>query len=272
MENKTDKIDNGWANFFKSIGAHILEIGLLTFTATRTFDIVDATSPKDMKWLPYAGIAIMEGAYIWWRWQQDHLKNDAQTWMSRIAVGITWIALGFTAAADAAWQASERGLLGAFQMPEWAKMVAIYSVVFAAMIHLLLIWLYREADPDVDLNRKHNQEQRQIDHDSRMADLETKRQIKAQEVRAKKRMAPRIGAVQGYENFAAQFRKEYGRDPDEVYPELAAFLKAESTKSAKEIAYKEEGEKKDEVSGNGHGTLDGVGDVVANFLNPRRKS
>lgn len=268
MDIKSDNMDEKFQGFFQFIGSHILEFGLLTFTATRTFDIVSATSPTDMKWLPWAGIAIMEGAYIWWRRQQDHLKNDAQTWEARIAVGITWIALGITAAADAAWQASERGLLGSFEMPEWAKMVAVYSVVFAAMIHLLLIWLYRESDPDVELKRQHNSKQRKIAHESRMADLETERQIKAAEVRAKKRMAPRIGAVQGYENFATQFREQFGRDPEEVYPELAAFINADLERETKEVEIKESNGSKLLDNGNHH---DGVGEVIANFLSPRRK-
>ncbi len=198
-ETKPSAFERAW----DSITGHWLEIACLAFSATRTYDIVSATAPA--VWLPPAGVAIMEGAWIFWTGRVEHARNKEQRTLAIGALVLTWITIGLTIAADAAWQASRRGFFGISQLPPWADAVAVYSIVIVAMLHIAAFGAYRQYDPEHQLNLQEHEDERNLLHEARRVQLDMRRTQQNARLRGWKREMSHAGALFGEQEFNEEF-------------------------------------------------------------------
>lgn len=226
QETKPSTFERAW----ETIKGHWLELACLAFSATRTYDIVGATAPA--VWLPAAGVAIMEGAWLFWSGRQEQARNKEQRSLAIAAMVLTWVTIGMTIAADAAWQASRRGFFGITNLPPWADAVAVYSIVAVAMLHIALFGAYRQFDPEHQLNLQERKAERELAHESRRVELEMRSTQQAARLRGWRREMSRIGAVFGEQDFNEEFNRRYKMYPRDVDRLLAEHQEHNSTSPA----------------------------------------
>lgn len=210
QEARQDWFASAWGWLMRSW----LEVGALAFTSTRTYDIVALTSPA--AWLPWVGIVIMELAWFFWRYQVAHAKSKEQTKVGWIGAGLTLTTIILTVLADAAWQASLRGVFGITSMPAWASTVSLYGIALLSVAHVLLIWLYAGFDPDVLLAQMYQKQKRELRHTKKQALLEMARQQTEAETAGWKRVMSKAAPVFGEQRFREAYHKAYGMYPEDT--------------------------------------------------------
>ncbi len=219
MDAKEEK--NLVGSVWEWVRGHWLEFAALVFSATRTFDIVQATAPA--AWLPWAGIGIMEGGYIFWKGRLSDAKTANQRNTAVVASISTWVVIMLTICADAVWQASLHQFFAIGSMPPWASTVAVYAISGIAAIHVLLFWFYDYSDPDQQLKRDYLRMRRTIDQDQKRALLDMQQAEMEARVRGWKRVMSKAGQVFGEAQFREDFQRRFGVYPEDLdRPSLAA--------------------------------------------------
>jgi hypothetical protein len=209
-----DNVTSGFSEFGTYLRRNWLALACLAVTATRTWDIVAATSPAI--WLPPAGVLIMEGSWFFWNGRTEEAGRTAQRVLAIIATVITWLTIFATVAADAAWQASKRGLFGFSEMPAWADTVAVFSVIVVAMLHIGLFVFYKYIDPVTSLKREHAAQARDIQFQGLQAQLNMTREEMNNELEGWRGVQGQAGKLFGTLAFRKRFHNRFGMYPEDL--------------------------------------------------------
>lgn len=170
--------------FAKYLFDHWMTVVILCVSATQTFYLVDIFNPEWAAWLPFLGVCLMEGGYLYWRWREyeadpldvqgkgnSNKQEEIANWM----VYITLASSGFTMIAGAFLEIANADVQIFLSDPGFANMMGLFAI---ALIFLLAVaqlyadWQYRRYDPDAVLAREYRKAERELDRERWKADHE----------------------------------------------------------------------------------------------------
>lgn len=163
---------------------HWMTVVILGVSATQTYYLVSTFAPAWAAWLPWLGVCLMEGGYLYWRWREyeadpidDGKKNtNKQEEIANIMVYLTLGSSVLTMLAGATLEIGQSDMAYLLQtIPNLSTYLGLFAVVCIFVLaggHLYADWQYRRNDPDAIMERNFREEQRKLTRDRRSADIE----------------------------------------------------------------------------------------------------
>lgn len=184
MKNHTNHILTGFAAL------------TLAFTAPRTFDLVAASVPPGTEsWLPWVGVLLLDGGFLTLDWVVTRVPTRAQRYVIGALLLAWWLAICATNLADVMIHQSIQ------LQAQWP----LYAINVASLLYLLGYVFYQLLDPST--------QQRLVEQDANQIVLD---EINASARSVTQNLAPYAGKALGLDRVRENFRRQTGRQIEEV--------------------------------------------------------
>lgn len=202
-----------------------ITIVVLVLSATQTFTLVDYFAPEWAIWLPFVGVAMMEGGFLYWKWREmeadaadgsiDDVEKNEQEKKANFMVYVTLGMSVVTMLAGALLEVGQSALsqyLSAPGMTAFMGWIAITGIFVLAGLHLFMDWQYHRTDPDVKMAREHRAAMRKAGRQQLMAQQQAEITIASKTAQRTKDLTDEKADVLADQRATKQWQKAYASD------------------------------------------------------------